>query len=170
MTPSHAWFTELGDLAVPDWVLALADGRAVEPVWRNEDGGVTYRFGAGVAYLKAQRPGVDWQPDAERLRLGPQSQVVEIASNDGYLLQYVKARNIPCVGIEPTASTAAAARERGIETMEQFFGQRFAGEFVASRGKADLAIANNVLAHVPDINDEGTVVGVYTVFFDITQR
>ncbi|QDA56848.1 MULTISPECIES: class I SAM-dependent methyltransferase [Thermomonas] len=90
---------------------------------------------------------------AERLRLGPQSQVVEIASNDGYLLQYVKARNIPCVGIEPTASTAAAARERGIETMEQFFGQRFAGEFVASRGKADLAIANNVLAHVPGIND-----------------
>ena len=70
MTPSHAWFTELGDLAVPDWVLALADGRAVEPVWRNEDGGVTYRFGAGAAYLKAQRPGVDWQPDAERLRLG----------------------------------------------------------------------------------------------------
>ncbi|MBZ0224282.1 MAG: class I SAM-dependent methyltransferase [Dokdonella sp.] len=88
-----------------------------------------------------------------RLQLGPQSLVIEIASNDGYLLQYVQAAGIPCVGIEPTAGTAAAARERGIETIEQFFGQRFAQEFAASRRSADLVIGNNVLAHVPDIND-----------------
>jgi len=78
---------------------------------------------------------------------------MEIASNDGYLLQYVKARGIPCVGVEPTASTAAAARKRGIETIERFFGLAFAREFVASRGAVDLLIGNNVLAHVPDIND-----------------
>lgn len=90
---------------------------------------------------------------AERLDLGTSSLVVEIASNDGYLLQYVKARGIPCVGIEPTAGTAAAARERGIETLEHFFGSRFAHDFAATRRKADLVIANNVLAHVPDLND-----------------
>jgi SAM-dependent methyltransferase len=89
----------------------------------------------------------------ERLRLGPHSLAVEVASNDGYLLQYFKARAIPCLGIEPTTGTAEAARERGIETLEQFFGQAFAMEFTASRGKADLVVANNVLAHVPDLYD-----------------
>jgi len=89
----------------------------------------------------------------ERLNLGSCHLVMEIASNDGYLLQYVKARGIPCIGIEPTASTAAAARERDIETLEHFFGERFAQDFAASRRKADLIIANNVLAHVPNIND-----------------
>lgn len=88
-----------------------------------------------------------------RLDLGPQSLVMEIASNDGYLLQYVQARGIPCIGIEPTASTAAAARKRGIESVEQFFGTAFALEFVQERREANLIIANNVLAHVPDIND-----------------
>ena len=89
----------------------------------------------------------------ERLGLGPDSLVVEVASNDGYLLQYAKARGIPCVGIEPTASTAVAARERGIETIERFFGRAFAQEFATVRRTADLVVAKNVLAHVPDIND-----------------
>ncbi|SFS05871.1 Putative zinc binding domain-containing protein [Dyella sp. OK004] len=88
-----------------------------------------------------------------RLGLSTDSLVVEIASNDGYLLQYVSGCGIPCIGIEPTASTAQAARERGIETISEFFGQRFAQDFVASRRKADLIVANNVLAHVPDLND-----------------
>ncbi|MFC4762369.1 methyltransferase domain-containing protein [Dyella koreensis] len=88
-----------------------------------------------------------------RLDLGTNSLVVEVASNDGYLLQYVSEHGIPCVGIEPTNSTAQAARERGIETISEFFGQRFAQDFVASRRKADLIVANNVLAHVPDLND-----------------
>lgn len=98
---------------------------------------------------------------AERLHLGPQSLVVEIASNDGYLLQYVKARGIPCVGVEPTAGTAQAARARGIGTIEEFFGDRFARDFVASRRPADLLVANNVLAHVPALND--FVEGIHTV-------
>lgn len=88
-----------------------------------------------------------------RLALNEQSLVMEVASNDGYLLQFVQERGIPCVGIEPTASTAKAARERGIESIEEFFGESFAMEFASSRGKADLIAGNNVLAHVPDIND-----------------
>ncbi len=89
----------------------------------------------------------------DRLGLGPESQVVEIASNDGYLLQYVQQRGIPCLGIEPTHSTAIAARNRGIETIERFFEVKLAEELVADGLSADLVIANNVLAHVPDIND-----------------
>ena len=87
------------------------------------------------------------------LALGPDSLVVEIASNDGYLLQYVAERGIPCVGIEPTAGTAEAARAKGIETIGDFFGATFARDFVRARGAADLVIGNNVLAHVPDLND-----------------
>jgi predicted TPR repeat methyltransferase len=89
----------------------------------------------------------------ERLGLNGNSHVVEIASNDGYLLQYVKARGIPCTGIEPTASTARAAREKGIDTLEAFFGTEFAARLAAEGKQADLMAANNVLAHVPDIND-----------------
>ena len=85
----------------------------------------------------------------ERLRLGSESMVVELASNDGYLLQYVRKRGIPCLGIEPTHATAEAARSRGIETIERFFGVALAEELQP----ADLIVANNVLAHVPDIND-----------------
>lgn len=97
----------------------------------------------------------------DRLHLGSNSLVMEVASNDGYLLQYVKERGIPCIGVEPTASTAAAARSRGIETIEKFFGKKFGRDFAALRRPADLVIANNVLAHVPDLND--FVVGLAAV-------
>jgi SAM-dependent methyltransferase len=96
----------------------------------------------------------------ERLHLDSRSLVMEIASNDGYLLQYVKARGIPCVGVEPTASTAAVARERGIETLDRFFGKRFAQDYTAAGSQADLVVANNVLAHVPDLNDFVAGLGV----------
>ncbi|PYE85242.1 class I SAM-dependent methyltransferase [Phyllobacterium leguminum] len=90
---------------------------------------------------------------ADRLQLGPASFVVELASNDGYLLQYVKRRGIPCLGIEPTLSTAEMARAKGIEVITEFFGMAL-GEQLAARGRAaDLVIGNNVLAHVPNIND-----------------
>jgi SAM-dependent methyltransferase len=88
-----------------------------------------------------------------RLGLGSTSRVMEVASNDGYLLQYFAARGIPCLGIEPTAGTATAARAKGIETLVEFFGLDFARDLARERGKADLIIANNVLAHVPDLND-----------------
>ena len=93
----------------------------------------------------------------DRLDLGPQSLVVELASNDGYLLQYVQQRGIPCLGIEPTHATAVEARAKGIATLERFFGAALAEQLVskagAAAGGADLVVANNVLAHVPDIND-----------------
>lgn len=90
---------------------------------------------------------------AARFGLGPQARVVEVAANDGYLLQYVKARGIACLGVEPTASTAAAAREKGIEIREDFFGEALGAALAAEGWSADLTAANNVLAHVPDIND-----------------
>lgn len=89
----------------------------------------------------------------ERLALTAGSCVVEVASNDGYLLQYVQAAGIPCYGVEPTASTAAAARAKGIEVVERFFGVALADELARCGHQADLIAANNVLAHVPDIND-----------------
>ncbi len=88
-----------------------------------------------------------------RFHLGSSSHVVEIAANDGYLLQYFKAANIPCTGVEPTASTAAAARAKGIDIVQEFFGVALANMLVAQGKQADLTAANNVLAHVPDIND-----------------
>ena len=95
--------------------------------------------------------------DAMQLRfaLGAHSQVVEVASNDGYLLQYIQAAGIPCYGIEPTASTAAAAKAKGIEVVERFFGVKLAAQLVQAGRQADLMVANNVLAHVPDINEIG---------------
>lgn len=89
----------------------------------------------------------------QALRLNADSLVVEVASNDGYLLQYFAAGGIPSLGIEPTRSTAQAARARGIETIEEFFGVAMAKRLVAEGRSADLMTANNVLAHVPDIND-----------------
>lgn len=89
----------------------------------------------------------------ERFDLGPQSCMVDIAANDGYLLQYAVARGIPCYGIEPTASTADAARAKKIEIVERFFGVELGKELAAAGRQADVVSANNVLAHVPDIND-----------------
>lgn len=89
----------------------------------------------------------------ERFGLTADSHVVEVAANDGYLLQYVQARGIPCTGIEPTASTAAAAREKNIPIVQDFFGVRLAQALVTQGRQADLTAANNVLAHVPDTND-----------------
>ena len=89
----------------------------------------------------------------ERFDLDESSFVVEVAANDGYLLQYVSERGIPCLGVEPTASTAAAAREKGIEIVGEFFGVDVAERLAVEGRQADLTVANNVLAHVPDIND-----------------
>lgn len=88
-----------------------------------------------------------------RLSLGSKSLVVEIASNDGYLLKNFLGAGIPCLGIEPTASTAAAAEALGISVMRQFFGEKLGQTLAAKSKQADLIIGNNVFAHVPDIND-----------------
>ena len=96
------------------------------------------------AYVEAMR---------SRFALTPASLVSEVAANDGYLLRYVRDAGIPCFGVEPTASTAAAARALGLEIVERFFGVALAQELAAAGRQVDLVAANNVLAHVPDIND-----------------
>ncbi|MCL4321322.1 MAG: class I SAM-dependent methyltransferase [Deltaproteobacteria bacterium] len=85
----------------------------------------------------------------EKLGLNNKSQVIEIASNDGYLLQYFKLQGIPCLGVEPTKNTAAVAKSKGIDVIEDFFTEKLADNLP----KADLILGNNVLAHVPNIND-----------------
>lgn len=89
----------------------------------------------------------------ERFKFDESSRVIEIASNDGYLLQYFKERNVPVLGIEPTANTAQVAIDKGIENVIDFFGVRLATKLAAEDKKADLLLGNNVLAHVPDIVD-----------------
>ncbi|HKP77651.1 MAG TPA: class I SAM-dependent methyltransferase [Phenylobacterium sp.] len=115
-------------------------------------------FDEGYAYFSSFSPG--WVAHArryaeamiERFGLGPESLVVEVASNDGYLLKHFLARDIPVLGIEPTANTAEAARAIGVRTDVVFFNAE-TGRNLAARGdRADLMAANNVLAHVPDLN------------------
>jgi SAM-dependent methyltransferase len=89
----------------------------------------------------------------DRFALDSSRLVVELASNDGYLLQHVVDRGIPAIGIEPAANVACAARERGIETIVEFFGRQLAARLAAEGRAADLLVANNVMAHVPDLND-----------------
>jgi SAM-dependent methyltransferase len=116
-------------------------------------------FSADYAYFSSFSS--TWLQHAERyveamvsrFQLDSDSRVVEVASNDGYLLQYVQARQISALGIEPTASTAQAARAKGQDVIEEFFGVDLARRLVARGIQADLMVANNVLAHVPDIND-----------------
>lgn len=116
-------------------------------------------FTADYAYFSSVSPG--WIDHArtyvgamvDRFNLTSDDWVVEVASNDGYLLQFVQQAGIRCTGIEPTTSTAAVSRSIGIETLECFFGAELARELVAKNGYASLTAANNVLAHVPDIND-----------------
>ncbi len=89
----------------------------------------------------------------KRFGYNKNSLVVEVASNDGYLLQYFKQNNIPVLGIEPTANTAEAAKEKGVDSVVDFFGKKLATELSSKNIKADLLLGNNVLAHVPDILD-----------------
>ncbi|MFZ4119888.1 MAG: methyltransferase domain-containing protein, partial [Polynucleobacter sp.] len=116
-------------------------------------------FSADYAYFSSYS--TTWLRHAEqyvtetlnRFDLNTNSYVVEVAANDGYLLQYVHERGIPCLGIEPTTSTANTARAKGIKIIEEFFGINLATRLVSEGMQADLMVANNVLAHVPDIND-----------------
>jgi SAM-dependent methyltransferase len=89
----------------------------------------------------------------DRLKLGPRSLVVELASNDGYLLQHFLPLGVPVLGIEPAANVAEAARRRNVPSLVEFFGTALAERLVAEGKRADLIIGNNVLAQVPDLND-----------------
>lgn len=158
--PSNAYLTEAGLRAPEIWyplrVLVCTHCWLAQT---EDHAGRDSLFAHDYAYFSSYS--TTWLAHAERYvtdmisryRLGPASMVVEVAANDGYLLQYVQARGIPCYGIEPTASTAVAARDKGIDIVEEFFGVALAQRLVEEGRQADLMVANNVLAHVPDIND-----------------
>lgn len=154
--PSNAYLTS-DQLALPEityplkvfvstdsWLVQLPDHAAADELFTAD-----YAYFSGISSSWCAHAERFVTAAVERLGLGPTSHVVELASNDGYLLQYIKQRGISCLGIEPTHATAEAAREKGIETIERFFGVTLAEELEP----ADLVVANNVLAHVPDIND-----------------
>lgn len=158
--PSNAYLTEATLRAPEKWFPLRV--LVCEQCWlaQTEDFAQAHElFDADYAYFSGfssgwldhcQRYAADM---AARFGLGAASHVVEVAANDGSLLQYFQSRGIPCAGVEPTASTAAAARAKGLEIAQAFFGTALARELVAQGKAADLTAANNVLAHVPDIND-----------------
>jgi len=158
--PSNAYLTDQ-TLHIPEkwfplrvlvcescWLVQTEDFAQAEELF-DED--YAYFSSFSISWLKHAEQYV--KDMTKRFSLDERSHVIEVAANDGYLLQYVKERNIPCTGIEPTASTANAAREKGIDILEEFFGVRLARQLVEKGKQADLTVANNVLAHVPDIND-----------------
>lgn len=158
--PSNAYLRE-ADLRAPEtwyplrllvcescWLVQTEDHPGREQLFSDD---YAYFSSYSSSWLDHARAYV--QAMQARYALGPTSCVAEVAANDGYLLQYVQQAGVPCYGVEPTASTAAAARARGIEIVERFFGVALARELTAQGRQADLTAANNVLAHVPDIND-----------------
>ena len=158
--PSNAYLT-VATLGAPEvwYPLRVLVCHQCWLVQTEDHAGRDALFGADYAYFSSFSD--SWLAHAEsfveamtrRFSLGVGSLVVEIAANDGYLLQYVQRRGVPCYGVEPTASTAAAARAKGLTIVERFFGAALAQELSLQGGQADLLVANNVLAHVPDIND-----------------
>jgi 2-polyprenyl-3-methyl-5-hydroxy-6-metoxy-1,4-benzoquinol methylase len=158
--PSNAYLTDESIRAVEKWYpLRVLTCTSCWLVQTEDFAGRDELFKADYAYFSSFSN--TWLAHAEhyvvdmvtRFNLDANSHVVEVAANDGYLLQYMKVRNIPCTGVEPTASTAKSAREKGIHIVEEFFGVELANKMVALGKQADLITANNVLAHVPDIND-----------------
>ena len=156
--PSNAYLTDLdrpeADLPLRVlvcencWLVQTEDYAAADELFEED---YAYFSSFSASWLEHSKRYVGHMID--RFDLDADSCVVEVAANDGYLLQYVVEAGIPCYGVEPTASTAKAARDKGIEIVEEFFGVEL-GKRLAGEGRsADLTAANNVLAHVPDIND-----------------
>jgi hypothetical protein len=158
--PSNAYLTE-ADLSKPEKYYPLKI-KVCDQCWlvQTEDyAQVDELFSPEYAYFSSTSSG--WLAHAKKfakkmtkeLGLNAQSLVIEVASNDGYLLKNFVAAGIPCLGIEPTDSTAAAAEQLGIPVMREFFGEALGQQLTAKGQQADLISGNNVYAHVPDIND-----------------
>ncbi|PEN05565.1 SAM-dependent methyltransferase [Longimonas halophila] len=133
---THCWLVQTEDYAAPDAMFDddYAYFSSTSSTWLNH----AARYAAMIT---------------DRLALTEDDFVLEVACNDGYLLRNFREAGIPCLGVEPTACTAEAARKQGIPVVSDFFGVELATELAATYPKADLIAANNVLAHVPDIND-----------------
>lgn len=158
--PSNAYLTE-ADLSKPEKYYPLKV-KVCDQCWlvQTEDyAEADELFDADYAYFSSTSIG--WLAHArhyaeqmkEQLALDAQSFVIEVASNDGYLLKNFVEAGIPCLGIEPTASTADAAEKEGVSVLREFFGEEIGKRLAAEEKQADLIVGNNVYAHVPDIND-----------------
>jgi hypothetical protein len=158
--PSNAYLTQ-ADLSKPEKYYPLKI-KVCDQCWlvQTEDyAQADELFSPEYAYFSSTSSG--WLAHAKRyaekmtheLGLNAQSLVIEVASNDGYLLKNFVASGIPCLGIEPTDSTAAAAEQLGIPVLREFFGEALGQQLTSKGQQADLIAGNNVFAHVPDIND-----------------
>ena len=158
--PSNAYLTT-ADLAKPEKYYPLKI-KVCNQCWLVQTEDYTQAdelFNSDYAYFSSTSTG--WLTHAasyaekmtRQLNLTKNSLVIEVASNDGYLLKNFVAAGIPCLGIEPTASTAAAAEKLGIPVMREFFGEQLGKQLATTGKQADLIVGNNVYAHVPDIND-----------------
>jgi len=130
------------------WLVQLRDATPAETHFHDD---YVYFSSFSTSWLEHARRYVTAMTG--RFDLTPASSVMEIASNDGYLLQYFHQNGVPCLGIEPSANTGEAARAKGIDSRELFFGERTARALRVEGWQVDLLLGNNVLAHVPDIND-----------------
>ena len=132
----HCWLLQLEEFASPDDIFdqEYAYFSSFSESWLNHVRNYTQRM-------------------IDRFGFNENHLVTEIASNDGYLLQWFVNKNIPVLGIEPAGNVAEAARKKGVRTETQFFGEKTAHDITTKYGRADLLLGNNVLAHVPDIND-----------------
>lgn len=128
------------------WLVQTDEIKKADQIFNNE---YTYFSSFSSSWLEHSKKYVDYMID--RFGLNENSKVIEIASNDGYLLQYFTEKNIPVLGVEPTSNTAKVSIDKGIETITEFFDSDLATDKL--QNKADLILGNNVLAHVPDIND-----------------
>ena len=158
--PSNAYLTE-AELNKPEkyyplkvkvcnhcWLVQTEDYAQADELFSSD---YAYFSSTSTSWLQHAKQYTDAM--TERLHLNQQSLVIEVAANDGYLLKNFVATKIPCLGIEPTDSTANAAEALGIPVLRQFFGESLAKQLVAEGKQADLIAGNNVYAHVPDIND-----------------
>lgn len=141
------------------WLVQLPAAQAADNIFRDD---YAYFSSVSKSWLDHARRYVDQVTG--RFGLDEQHSVVEVASNDGYLLQYFKKRDIPVLGIEPCGNVAQAAMDIGIPTVVEFFGEALASRLVAEGRAADLIVGNNVLAHVPDLRD--FVTGLKTLLAD----
>lgn len=130
------------------WLVQTEDYAAADDLFRHD-----YAYFSSVSSSWLQHAKVYAGMITDRLGLGAESFVVELASNDGYLLRNFVDAGIPCLGVEPTDATADAAEKLNIPVVREFFGEKLAAQLVAEGKSADLIIGNNVYAHVPDIND-----------------
>ena len=158
--PSNAYLTK-DDLKKPEiyyplkvrfcdkcWLVQTEDYTKADSLFTHD-----YAYFSSTSSSWLEHAQVYSQRMISELGLGASSHVIEVASNDGYLLKNFVAKGVPCLGIEPTRSTAEAAEKLGIPVRREFFGEEFARGLARDGLKADLIIGNNVYAHVPDIND-----------------